>query len=149
MVLLLSKGHFYQDNLTSIIDLASYTISVSGKIYSKQIFWQQMDWALQQKSHKAKGPLPLHLSTVYFSHLSYIQDQLRKCIHISKPLIVISSCCRWNKQIINLSSVIKFNLTIFFLTKLKIMICLFHWQQLLIILRGFEICIHFLSWSWI
>ena len=41
-----------------------------------------------------KGALPLHLSTVYFSHLSYIQDQLRKCIHISKPLIVISSCCR-------------------------------------------------------
>ena len=41
-----------------------------------------------------KGALPLHLSTVYFSHLSYIQDQLRKCIQISKPVIVISSCCR-------------------------------------------------------
>ena len=108
VVLLLSKGHFYQDNITSIIDLASYTISVSGKIYSKQIFWQQMDWALQQKSHKAKGPLPLHLSTVYFSHLSYIQDQLRKCIHISKPLIVISSYCRWNKQFIILSFVKKY-----------------------------------------
>ena len=36
VVLLLSKGHFYQDNLTSIIDLASYTISVSGKIYSNK-----------------------------------------------------------------------------------------------------------------
>ena len=28
------------------------------------------------------GALSLHLSTVYFSHLSYIRDQLRKCIHI-------------------------------------------------------------------
>ena len=45
-------------------------------------------------SSLVKGALPLHLSTVYFSHLSYIRDQLRKCIHISKPLIVISSCCR-------------------------------------------------------
>ena len=43
-----------------------------------------------------------------FSHISYIQDQLRKCIHNSKPLIVISSCCRWNKQIIILSFVKKF-----------------------------------------
>ena len=42
----------------------------------------------------AKGALPLHLSTVYFSYLSHIEDQIRKCIHITKPLIVISSCCR-------------------------------------------------------
>ena len=32
-------------------------------------------------------------------------DQLRKRIHISKPLIVISSCCWWNKQIFSLSFV--------------------------------------------
>ena len=38
VVLLLSKGHFYQDNLTSIIDLASYTISVSGKNVFKTNF---------------------------------------------------------------------------------------------------------------
>ena len=54
-----------------------------------------------------KGALPLHLNTVYFSQLSYIQDQHRKCIHISKPLTVISSCCWWNKQIIILSFVKK------------------------------------------
>ena len=28
-----------------------------------------------------KGALSLHLSTVYFSHLSYVPDQLRKCLH--------------------------------------------------------------------
>ena len=61
-----------------------------------------------------KGTLPFHLSTVYFSHLSYIRDQLRKCIHISKPLIVISSCCRWNKQII-----IFFDVFLFFYYNLK------------------------------
>ena len=91
-----------------------------GKNIFKTNFWQQMDWALQQKSHKAKGPLPLHLSTVYFSHLSYIQDQLRKCIHISKPLIVISSCCRWNKQIIILSfvkKIFRFFLVCYYISK--------------------------------
>ena len=55
-----------------------------------------------------KGALLLHLSTVYFSHLSYIPDQLRKCIHISKPLTVIRSCCWWSKQIIILSVVKQF-----------------------------------------
>ena len=40
-----------------------------------------------------KGALPLQLSTVYFSHISYIQDQIRKCIHILKLLIVISKGC--------------------------------------------------------
>ena len=53
----------------------------------------------------AKGALSLHLSTVYFSHHFYIPDQLKKCIHISKPLTVIRSCCQWNKQIIILSFV--------------------------------------------
>ena len=32
----------------------------------------------------SKGALPLHLSTVYFSHLPYIQDQLRKRIPYSR-----------------------------------------------------------------
>ena len=53
----------------------------------------------------AKGALSLHLSTVYFSHLSHILDHLRKCIHISKPLTVIRSYCWWNKQLIILSFV--------------------------------------------
>ena len=33
VVLLLSKGHFYQDNLTSIIDLASYSICIGKNIF--------------------------------------------------------------------------------------------------------------------
>ena len=63
---------------------------------------------LARKFTWGKGALPLHLSTVYFSHLSYIRDKLRKCIHISKPLSVIDSCCQWNKQIIILSFVENF-----------------------------------------
>ena len=60
-----------------------------------------------------KGSLSLHLSTVYFSHLSYVPDKLRKCIHISKPPTVIRSCCWWNKQIIILSFVKIFFLNFF------------------------------------
>ena len=73
----------------------------------RQFFSKQQARRFCKFQFFAKSTLPLHLSTVYFSHLSYIRDQLRKCIHISKPLIVISSCCRWNKQIIILSFVKK------------------------------------------
>ena len=83
-----------------------------------------------------KGALPLHLSTVYFSHLSYIQDQHKKCIHISKPLTVISSCCQWNKQIIILrfvkncfSNFLKFVITFQIVIKIFLKILQIFWQN--------------------
>ena len=82
-------------------------------------------WSKLVKVEASKGTLSYHLSTDYFSHLSYIQDQLKKCIHILKPLTLISSCCQ-------AFSVLPDN-----------PIHLIH------SVRGFEICIRFLSWSWI
>ena len=137
-------------------------------------------WAVEKENKRIiKGALPLRLSTVCFSHLPYIQDQLRKRIHISKPL---SSCCQAFSVLPDNGSGLVEDFGLFLgseslmqphkSNKMNIMDlwgCISDsepknkpksstrpdslsgntknvWQQLL---RGFEICIHFLSWSWI